>query len=119
MENLPIDGNRNLLPLELWKGEHYRALWQLICSLTDKEEAAWDVFADVLTQTLLYRDVSYPCAADEPDPAPDADENISWPFSEEDELRHKRMLLVRAIASAERHLHVLDGQLELLDHRED
>ena len=116
MEQFLLDDSRTLLPIELWKGAQYQEIWNKVRPLTDSEELAWDVFAEILCQMLLSQSaVAYPIWQAEKDDAPDADENIPWPFTEEDELRHRRMLLMRSVARATRQMLELDGQLELFD----
>ena len=114
MKEYEFDKPAELLPIELWQGEHYREIWEKIRPLTDSDELAWDVFAEIIGQMLLRRNVTgYPLGQAEPDDAPDADENIPWPFSEEDELRHRRLLLQQAQRRVERQLAELEGQLDL------
>ncbi len=118
MERFPVDDNKNLLPMELWKGAYYRELWNRVRSLADTEELAWDVFAEILGQTLFSRSiVTYPLWEAEHDDAPDADENIPWPFTEEDELRHRRALMLQSTTRANRQMLELDGQLELFERK--
>lgn len=110
MNEFLIEATGELLPVELWRGAHYHAVWQMVRSLADSDELAWDAFSEILTQLLLRRNVTgYPLGQIEPDDAPDADENLSWPFSEEDELRHRRLLLLQAQRRVERQLAELGG----------
>lgn len=84
-----------MLPLDLWGGKQYQTVWKIVRNMTESDDLAWEVFSEVVQHMLLHRGVAgYPLGENHlPDDAPDADENIQWPFSEEDELRHKRMLL--------------------------
>lgn len=105
-----------LLPVLLWKGTQYRELYESIGAAADSEELTWEVFAEVIGQLLLRESMTgYPLGTNEPDDAPDADENIPWPFTEEDELRHRRLLLLRAEQRIQSRLAVLEGQMEFFD----
>ena len=114
MYEYDYDKPAELLPIELWQGKHYREIWEKLRPLTDSEELAWDVFAEIIGQMLLRRNVTgYPLGQQELDDDPDADENIPWPFTEEDERRHRRLLLLQSHHRMQERLERLDGQMEL------
>ena len=116
MESFRNEATGELLPVLLWKGTQYRELREATRSMTDSDELAWEVFAEVIGSLLLRENVTgYPLGTEENDDAPDADENIPWPFTEEDELRHRRLLLLRAEQRIQTRLTVLEGQMELFD----
>ena len=50
-----MDPLAEALPIERWRGREYQQIWNRLRPLTDSDELAWDLLAEILRQVQLRR----------------------------------------------------------------